>query len=288
MRFACPKRHSRQGTPGATNGAKPMCDTALEIIARHAEAGAALRSAFFAAQGARVAEAARHMAVSLARGGKILLAGNGGSAADAQHWAGEFVNRFILDRPPLPAIALSTDSSVLTAIGNDFGYDRVFAKQIEALARPGDVFVAISTSGNSANLIEALHAARRQEAFCIGVTGEGGGRMAGLCDLLLAVPTSLVTKASGISDAPDGTGPAAPAEPANPERQTPSPDDAAGGERTGNAPPRGFMLTPLIQEVHEAIGHLLCGLVDHYLFENVMAIKPFLKESESRGVSRRV
>ena len=110
-----------------------MCDTALEIIARHAEAGAALRSAFFAAQGARVAEAARHMAVSLARGGKILLAGNGGSAADAQHWAGEFVNRFILDRPPLPAIALSTDSSVLTAIGNDFGYDRVFAKQIEAL-----------------------------------------------------------------------------------------------------------------------------------------------------------
>lgn len=89
----------------------------------------------------------RRMAVAVARGGKILLAGNGGSAADAQHWAAEFVNRFLMDRPPLPAIALTTDSSVLTSIGNDFGYDLVFTKQVQALGRPGDVFVGISTSG---------------------------------------------------------------------------------------------------------------------------------------------
>lgn len=273
-----------------------MSDMALEMITRHAEAGAALRSAFFAAQGARVAEAARHMAIALARGGKILLAGNGGSAADAQHWAGEFVNRFILDRPPLPAIALSTDTSVLTAIGNDFGYDRVFAKQIEALARPGDVFVAISTSGDSANLIEALHAARRQNVFCIGLTGEGGGRMAALCDLLLAVPVSLAAAYAG---APGGTRPEASedsgiakdttdqSERTSAPNATPNaPSDAEAdattdGQPPKNDPPRGLMRTPLIQEVHEAIGHLLCGLVDHYLFENVMAIKPLLNDPAS-------
>ena len=115
------------------------------------------------------------MAVAVARGGKILLAGNGGSAADAQHWAAEFVNRFLMDRPPLPAIALTTDSSVLTSIGNDFGYDLVFTKQVQALGRPGDVFVGISTSGNSANVIGALQAARKQGLFTIGLTGDGGG-----------------------------------------------------------------------------------------------------------------
>lgn len=260
-----------------------MSDMALEMIARHARAGAALRSAFFAAQGTRVAEAARHMAVALARGGKILLAGNGGSAADAQHWAGEFVNRFMLDRPPLPAIALSTDTSVLTAIGNDFGYDRVFAKQIDALARPGDVFVAISTSGNSANLIEALRAARRQNVFCIGLTGEGGGRMAGLCDLLLAVPASLAAERA----APGGTRPEELADTADQPGPTPAPDTAADARPPESDSPQGLMLTPLIQEVHEAIGHLLCALVDHYLFENVMAIKPFLNDSKSPGVSCR-
>ena len=128
-------------------------DKALQMISQHAEDGAKLRRNFFAVHGGKVAEAARRMAVAVARGGKILLAGNGGSAADAQHWAAEFVNRFLMDRPPLPAIALTTDSSVLTSIGNDFGYDLVFTKQVQALGRPGDVFVGISTSGNSANVI---------------------------------------------------------------------------------------------------------------------------------------
>ena len=111
-------------------------DKALQMISQHAEDGAKLRRDFFAVHGGKVAEAARRMAVAVARGGKILLAGNGGSAADAQHWAAEFVNRFLMDRPPLPAIALTTDSSVLTSIGNDFGYDLVFTKQVQALGRP--------------------------------------------------------------------------------------------------------------------------------------------------------
>lgn len=252
-------------------------DNALNLIARHADAGVALRTAFFATQAGRVAEAARHMAVSLARGGKILLAGNGGSAADAQHWAGEFVNRFVLDRPPLPAIALTTDTSVLTAIGNDFGYERVFARQIEALGRPGDVFVAISTSGNSANLIEALHTARRQQLFCIGLTGRGG-QMDGLCDILLSVPVQLLAVKTGAvsetapkartTELPQGKAAGTPPVPGLAEKRE-SADDGAGSD---------FMLTPLIQEVHAAIGHLLCALVDQYLFEDVMAIKPFLNK----------
>ena len=142
-------------------------DKALQMISQHAEDGAKLRRDFFAVHGGKVAEAARRMAVAVARGGKILLAGNGG--------------------PPLPAIALTTDSSVLTSIGNDFGYDLVFTKQVQALGRPGDVFVGISTSGNSANVIGALQAARKQSLFTIGLTGDGGGRMAPLCDILLAV-----------------------------------------------------------------------------------------------------
>ena len=149
-------------------------DKALQMISQHAEDGAKLRRDFFAVHGGKVAEAARRMAVAVARGGKILLAGNGGSAADAQHWAAEFVNRFLMDRPPLPAIALTTDSSVLTSIGNDFGYDLVFTKQVQALGRPGDVFVGISTSGNSANVIGALQAARKQSLFTIGLTGDRG------------------------------------------------------------------------------------------------------------------
>ena len=189
-------------------------DKALQMISQHAEDGAKLRRDFFAVHGGKVAEAARRMAVAVARGGKILLAGNGGSAADAQHWAAEFVNRFLMDRPPLPAIALTTDSS-----------DLVFTKQVQALGRPGDVFVGISTSGNSANVIGALQAARKQSLFTIGLTGDGGGRMAPLCDILLAV---------------------------------------------------GHPSTPLVQETHAAIGHMLCALTDYYLFENVMAIKPML------------
>lgn len=126
---------------------------------------------------------------SLRAGGKILFAGNGGSAADAQHWAGELVSRFYYDRPGLPAIALTTDTSILTAIGNDYGYDYTFARQIEALGVSGDVFVAISTSGRSKNILRALDAAAQKEVKVIGFTGAGGGDMANRCDVCFQVPS---------------------------------------------------------------------------------------------------
>ena len=119
----------------------------------------------------------------------LLFAGNGGSAADAQHIAGELVSRFLFDRPGLRAIALSTDTSILTSIGNDYGYDRVFARQIEALARPGDVFMGISTSGNSPNVLGALEAARAKGVITVGLTGKNGGKMLDLCDHVLRAPS---------------------------------------------------------------------------------------------------
>jgi D-sedoheptulose 7-phosphate isomerase len=127
---------------------------------------------------------------ALQAGNKLLFAGNGGSAADAQHWAGELVSRFYYDRPGLAAIALTTDTSILTAIGNDYGYDYVFARQIEALGRPGDVFLAISTSGNSKNILRAISAAKERGIVVIGLTGQGGGAMADECDLCIRVPSS--------------------------------------------------------------------------------------------------
>lgn len=122
-------------------------------------------------------------------GGKILLAGNGGSAADAQHIAGEFVSRFAFDRPGLPAIALTTDTSILTAIGNDYGYDMLFARQIQAHAHKGDIFIAYSTSGKSPNVIAALTEAKSRGLICIGMTGNRGGQMKELCDYCLEVPS---------------------------------------------------------------------------------------------------
>lgn len=127
-------------------------------------------------------------------GKKILLAGNGGSAADAQHIAGEFVSRFNFDRPGLPAIALTTDTSILTAIGNDYGYQNLFSRQIQAIANSGDIFIAYSTSGNSLNIINALKEAKKMGVICIGLTGGRGGQMDGLCDILLAMPSMLTPK----------------------------------------------------------------------------------------------
>lgn len=121
--------------------------------------------------------------------GKILLAGNGGSAADAQHMAGEFVSRFYFDRPGLSAVALTVDTSILTAIGNDYGYDRLFSRQVQALGNRGDVLICYSTSGRSPNIIRALEEARRKGLVCIGFTGNKGGPMIDLCDYLLAVPS---------------------------------------------------------------------------------------------------
>ena len=135
-------------------------------------------------------EQAVTLCVEALRGGrKLLFAGNGGSAADAQHWAGELVSRFYYDRPGLAAIALTTDSSILTAIGNDYGYDYTFARQVEALGRGGDVLIAISTSGNSPNILRAADAARARGIRVIGFTGESGGKLAPLADICFRMPS---------------------------------------------------------------------------------------------------
>jgi len=136
-------------------------------------------------------EAATNACIAcLQGGGKILLAGNGGSAADAQHIAGEFVSRFAFDRPGLPAIALTVDTSILTAIGNDYGYEKLFTRQVQALGNKGDVFIGYSTSGKSPNIISAFKEARNKELVCIGLTGNRGGPIVELCDHLLEVPSS--------------------------------------------------------------------------------------------------
>lgn len=152
---------------------------------------------------------------TLKAGNKILFAGNGGSAADAQHWAAELVSRFNYDRPGLPGIALTTDTSALTAIGNDFGYERLFARQIQALGRKGDLLFAISTSGNSKNILLAIEAAQSAGIDVVGFTGRKGGAMAELCTVCLRMPS----------------------------------DE-----------------TPKVQEGHEILGHLICGLIEREMF----------------------
>ena len=142
----------------------------------------------------QVGAAAQACIDCLREGGKILLAGNGGSAADAQHIAGEFVSRFAFDRPGLPAIALTTDTSILTAIGNDYGYENLFARQVQALGNKGDVFIGYSTSGKSPNILKAFAEARGKGLLCIGLTGNRGGPMRDLCDLILEVPSAETPK----------------------------------------------------------------------------------------------
>jgi D-sedoheptulose 7-phosphate isomerase len=122
--------------------------------------------------------------------GKVLLAGNGGSAADAQHIAGEFVSRFAFDRPGLSAIALTTDTSILTAIGNDYGYEKLFARQVQAHGKQGDIFIGYSTSGKSPNVLLAFEEARARGLICVGMTGNRGGPMRDLCDHVFEVPSS--------------------------------------------------------------------------------------------------
>lgn len=196
-----------------------------DIIKEHAQAGVRAREAFFASHADAVCEAARAMASSIAAGGKILICGNGGSAADAQHMAAEFVNRFMMERPPLPAVALTTDSSALTAISNDYSFSEVFSKQVLALGARGDILIGISTSGSSPNILAAIGAAKEREMSVIGITGKDGGAMAGICDFLLNVEN---------------------------------------------------VSTPVIQEVHLAVEHLLCRLCDYFLFENVQDLMPWL------------
>lgn len=143
---------------------------------------AAVKLRFVEENAPRVAAVAERMAEVLRRGGKLLFFGNGGSAADAQHLAAEFVNRFQRDRRALAAIALTTDSSVLTSIGNDAGFDQVFSRQVEALGRSGDLLVAISTSGNSVNVLRAVEAGRRLGLTTVALTGGSGGLLAAAAD----------------------------------------------------------------------------------------------------------
>jgi D-sedoheptulose 7-phosphate isomerase len=158
----------------------------LEYLRRSRDAvQAAIDDPAFVATLAAIAEVTAN---ALAGGYKLLLAGNGGSAADAQHLAGEFLARFNYDRAPVAAVALTTDSSVLTAISNDYGYEEVFARQIRGLGNSGDVFFALSTSGRSRNILRAIEAARDKRLTIVGLTGRSGGEMRRPCDICLLAP----------------------------------------------------------------------------------------------------
>ncbi len=200
-----------------------MPSSETSIISEYAEAGARLRTEFFEANLERVASVSRTIAGRLVQGGKVLFCGNGGSAADCQHLAAEFVSRFQMERPPLPAVALTTDTSVLTAVGNDYGFEEVFARQVRALACEQDVLVGISTSGGSPNVIRALETAGESGAYRIGLTGSRGGAMVTNSEIVFQVPSEV---------------------------------------------------TALIQEIHIALGHMICRMTDYYLFEAVEELNP--------------
>jgi D-sedoheptulose 7-phosphate isomerase len=167
---------------------KPSEAARLARIEALAAASLTAKRDFFAQHAAAVARAAQLISEAMRAGNKLLIFGNGGSAADAQHIAAELAFRMGRERAALPALALTTDSSLLTAISNDRAFDYVFARQLQALGRPGDVALAISTSGNSANIIEALKQARASELTTIGLLGNTGGQAASLVDLALIVP----------------------------------------------------------------------------------------------------
>ncbi|MDX6404531.1 MAG: D-sedoheptulose 7-phosphate isomerase [Blastocatellia bacterium] len=188
-----------------------MTDQISAIVAASLD----VKRRFFDAHAADVERAATIIADAFKANGKLLVFGNGGSAADAQHIAGELINRFLQERKALPAIALTTDGGVLTCIANDSGFENIFARQIEAMGTKGDVCLAISTSGKSANVVLACEQARKQGVQVIGLLGRDGGSVAALCDLALIVPS----------------------------------DD-----------------TQRIQETHNLIGHIICGLVEGELF----------------------
>jgi len=169
---------------------QPPVALAERAAAQFAES-AALKSVCAEQLAAPIAAAAQRLAQALAAGGKVLACGNGGSAADAQHFAAELVGRFEGERRPLAALSLATDTSALTAIANDYGYEQVFARQVEALGRPGDVLVAISTSGRSPSVVAAVRAAQRRGLAVVALTGRGGGELARALaagDVLLCVP----------------------------------------------------------------------------------------------------
>jgi D-sedoheptulose 7-phosphate isomerase len=170
---------------------------------------------FIKSQGQTLVTLARHISRIIPQGKKVMIMGNGGSAADAQHMAAEFVNRFKIERVPLPALSLCTDSSILTSIGNDYSFDQIFEKQVQALGLPGDVLIGISTSGNSPNILLALKAAREKGITTVALTGNQGGKMVEWSDHILIVPSKD---------------------------------------------------TPTIQETHILAIHIICDLVDSFLF----------------------
>lgn len=177
-------------------------DTALQAelksrVAGHFFASASAMSAAASELSAPIAQAIAVMVECLRSGGKILACGNGGSAADAQHFSAELLNRFEVERPPLAAIALTTDTSTLTSIANDYSFDQVFEKQVRALGRAGDVLLAISTSGNSANVMLAMRAAGQAKMKVVVLSGRGGGKMAGLIapgDVHICVPHAVTAR----------------------------------------------------------------------------------------------
>lgn len=159
-----------------------------EAIAKTLKEGADLRLQMMETMTGGILEAAQAIAHAFRGGRKVLLFGNGGSAADSQHIAAEFMNRFQIERPPLPAIALTTDTSLLTSISNDYAFDEVFSKQVKALGKKGDIAIGISTSGNSANVLKAFRVARKLGMVTIALTGEGG-KIASNADIALAIPS---------------------------------------------------------------------------------------------------
>ena len=168
-----------------------MKDLIQRRIAEHIE----LAQGIYAKHAEELMQAVTLMAYALKRGNKVLFCGNGGSAADAQHLAAEFVGRFQIERDGLPAIALTTDTSILTAVGNDYGFERVFARQVQALGNSGDVLVGFSTSGNSPNVLQAVQVAKAKQIVCIGFTAQGGGKLKELCDICLAVDDKVTARA---------------------------------------------------------------------------------------------
>jgi D-sedoheptulose 7-phosphate isomerase len=165
-----------------------------QVLLQHVRESVALKQAFFEKEMDRIVAQAEDMAERLKRGCRILVCGNGGSAADAQHFAAELSGRYVKERRALAGIALTTDTSALTAIGNDYGFDRVFSRQVEALGRPGDLLVGISTSGNSPNVIHAVESAKELGLKTLGLLGRDGGKLKDLCDEALVVPSPITAR----------------------------------------------------------------------------------------------
>ncbi|WP_257310646.1 D-sedoheptulose 7-phosphate isomerase [Geothrix fuzhouensis] len=165
-----------------------------QILLQHLQESVQLKQAFLAQELEHILAQADDMAERLKRGGRVLVCGNGGSAADAQHLAAELSGRYLKERRALAGIALTTDTSALTAIGNDYGFDQVFSRQVEALGRPGDLLIGISTSGNSPNVIRAVASAKGLGVRTLGLLGRDGGKLVGLMDDALVVPSTVTAR----------------------------------------------------------------------------------------------